>query len=144
MGIVCVSIAGGMASGWIAPLGKDTGEIQFDVLSYLNMDEGFVETVVFARYWVCRDYYAVSIIWTEPHGLGLQDLKTMVVFSDGPLFGWPMSDIRTGFQQTASIRNPWVREARFAMARASMKERRCGLPTRRLSQDACTSTILCR
>lgn len=96
-GVTCISLAGGMGLGRIEPAGKGTRLIQFDVLSDLNMDEGFIETVVFARYWVCRDYYAVSVIWTEPHGLGLQDMKTAVVLSD-----------RTAFQMANERYQDWI------------------------------------
>jgi hypothetical protein len=60
--------------------------IQFDVISELNMDKGFTNTVVFARYWVCQDYYAVSVVWSEPHSMGVEDMKTAVVLSDKTAF----------------------------------------------------------
>jgi hypothetical protein len=70
----------------IEPSGKNAGLIQFDVISELNLDEGYTNTVVFSRYWVCREYYAVSVVWSEPHGMGVADMKTAVVLSDASAF----------------------------------------------------------
>lgn len=66
----------------IEPSGKKAGVIQFDAISeiYLDLTRGG-NVVVFARYWACEDYYAVSVIWTEPHGGGV-NMKTAVVLSD--------------------------------------------------------------
>jgi hypothetical protein len=70
----------------IQPSGKKAGLIRFDVISELNMlSAGWPchpNKVVCARYWVCADYYAVSVIRTEPSG----DLNTLVVFSDETAF----------------------------------------------------------
>jgi len=81
-----LSIAGGIGLGRIQPTGGKAGLIQFDVISELNMDEAFTHWIVFARYWVCRDYYAVSVLWSEPHGVGHQDMKTLAVLSDETAF----------------------------------------------------------
>lgn len=81
-----LSIAAGIGLGRIQPTGGRAGLIQFDVISELNMDEGYTNTVVFARYWVCRDYYAVSVLWSEPHGLGMANVKCIVVRSDKNTF----------------------------------------------------------
>ncbi|HNS20254.1 MAG TPA: hypothetical protein PKH24_07130 [Sedimentisphaerales bacterium] len=70
----------------IQPSGRNAGLIQFDVISEMNLDltrDG--NLVVFTRCWVCEDYYAASVVWTEPHG-GLRDMKTTIVFSDKDAF----------------------------------------------------------
>ncbi|NLH44193.1 MAG: hypothetical protein GX448_20330 [Planctomycetes bacterium] len=87
-----LAVAAGMGVAKIRPVGTKAGLIQFDVVSELNMDEGFTNWVVFARYWVCREFYAVSVVWSEPHGGGMQDMKALVVFSDEA--GFRVSDER--------------------------------------------------
>jgi hypothetical protein len=84
--LATLSITAGIGLGQIQPSGKKAGLIQFDVISELNMDEAYTNTVVFTRYWVCRDYYAVSVVWSEPHGMGMVDMKTAVVLSDKTRF----------------------------------------------------------
>jgi hypothetical protein len=81
-----LSITTGIGFCQVEASAKNAGLIQFDVVSELNLDEGYTNTVVFARYWVCRDYYAVSVVWTEPHGMGVEDMKTAVVLSDANAF----------------------------------------------------------
>ena len=90
-----LSIAAGIGLEQIEPVGKAAGLIQFDVISELNTDEGYTHWVTFARYWVCQDYHAVSVVWTEPHGLGMVDMKTLVAFSDGA--GFRVDDERYSF-----------------------------------------------
>lgn len=80
------SVAAGIGMGRIQPLGRKAGLIQFDVISELNTDESYTNWVAFARYWVGRDYYAVSVVWSEPHGMGMADMKTAVVLSDKAAF----------------------------------------------------------
>jgi len=90
-----ISIAGGMGAGALEPCGKDTGLIQFDAISEVNLDwSGSANIVVFARYWVCADYYAVSVLWTEPHGGG-RDLRSLRVLSDET--GFRMNDEHHSF-----------------------------------------------
>jgi len=70
----------------IQPSGTKAGLIRFDAVSEWNMDwTGSTNIVAFARYWVCQDYYAVSVVWTEPRGHG-RDMKTAMVLSDGTGF----------------------------------------------------------
>jgi hypothetical protein len=80
--LVVLATAAGIGFSQIQPSGKKAGLIQFDVVSELNMLSlgwpSHPNKVVFARYWVCADYYAVSVIRTEPSG----DLNTLVVLSD--------------------------------------------------------------
>ncbi|MBN1359054.1 MAG: hypothetical protein JW993_00610, partial [Sedimentisphaerales bacterium] len=73
----------------LGPAGKKVGVIQFDVVielsnTHVAWDHGLFDpsTVWFARYWVCEDYYAVSVVWTEPHGMGDTNIKTLAVLSD--------------------------------------------------------------
>jgi len=81
--LVAFSITGAIGLCQIEPSGRKAGLIQFDVISDLNMDwGGYTSAVRFARYWVCQDYYAVAVVWSEPHGRDVQDKKTMVVLSD--------------------------------------------------------------
>ena len=81
--LAALSITGAMGLCQIEPSGRKAGLIQFDVISDLNMDwAGHTSALRFARYWVCQDHYAVSVVWSEPHGRDVQDKKTMVVLSD--------------------------------------------------------------
>ncbi len=81
--VVGLSLAAAVALCQVEPSGRKAGLIQFDAMSELNMDwKGYTNAVVFARYWVCRDYYAVSALWCEPHGEGVTNMKTLVVLSN--------------------------------------------------------------
>lgn len=66
----------------IEPVGRTTGLIQFDAISETFIDTGDFRAnqVTFARYWVGQDYYAVSVVWYEPHGGGLP--RGLVILSD--------------------------------------------------------------
>ena len=86
MGLLALSIAGGAALCQIAPSDPKSSLIQFDVISELNMDWSWANTVVFTRYWVCTDYYAMGVVWSEPHGRGLLIMRTAVVVSDADGF----------------------------------------------------------
>jgi len=81
-----LSIAAGVGVARIEPVGRKADLLQFDVLSEMIMEEGYTNTVVFARYWACPDFYAASVVWSEPHGGGLMDMKTAVVCSDRTAF----------------------------------------------------------
>jgi len=86
LALAVLSTVGAVGLSPIAPCGQEAGLIQFDVISELNLDllqSG--NMVVFARYWVCADYYVVSVVWTEPRGGG-RDLKTVIVSSDEDSF----------------------------------------------------------
>ncbi len=86
--LLVISAAGVNGLCQIAPTGRNAGVIQFDAINELNnnaiLDGGLyhANTVWFARYWVCRDYYAVSVVWTEPRGWGLSNVKTLAILSD--------------------------------------------------------------
>jgi hypothetical protein len=81
--LATLSVMGGIGLGRIEPSGRKAGLLQFDAITELNLEWGFTNTVVFARYWVCRDYYAIAVVWCEPHGDGLMSFwRTLVVLSD--------------------------------------------------------------
>jgi len=81
--VLGLSITAGVALAQIRPVGKKAGLIQFDVITELNMDKDDRNTAVFARYWVCQDYYAVAVAWSEPHGGGLMyTWRGLAVLSD--------------------------------------------------------------
>jgi hypothetical protein len=84
-----LAITAGIGLCELEPVGRKAGVIQFDALNELTnnsiaSDHGLwpADTIWFARYWVCRDYYAVSIVWTEPQGLKPVNLKTLAILSD--------------------------------------------------------------
>ncbi len=79
--LVNLSLAAGMGPGQIEPSGRGAGLVRFDAISELRMSDESAYCVVFARYWVCRDFYAISVVWTEPLGGGIT-LKTKVILSD--------------------------------------------------------------
>jgi hypothetical protein len=92
-----LSITAGIGLGQIKPVGRKAGLIQFDAITELNMDQDDRHTVVFARYWVCQDYYAVAVAWSEPHGGGLMyTWKSLVVLSD-----------KTGFRMGHETNHDW-------------------------------------
>ncbi len=87
--VLALSATSGIGLCRLAPVGKDIGVIQFDAVNELGnnsigWDRGFYEpdTIWFARYWVCRDYFAVSVVWTEPRGKGTSNVKTLAILSD--------------------------------------------------------------
>jgi len=81
--IAGLSITAGIGLCQIQPVGSKAGLIQFDAINELNMEELCTNTVVFTRYWVCQDYYALSVAWCEPHGRGLMYVwRTLVILSD--------------------------------------------------------------
>jgi hypothetical protein len=84
--VASLSVAAGIGFCRIEPSGRAAGLIQFDVISELNMDHGHTNTVVFTRYWVSRDYYALSVLWSEPHGDGMANLRGLRVLSDEKTF----------------------------------------------------------
>lgn len=83
--LVALSTAAGIGLCQIQPSGRKAGLIQFDVISELNMltpsGPTYPNRVVFARYWVCEDYYAVCMIWSEPHP-GISNVGAIIFFSD--------------------------------------------------------------
>ena len=84
--LTVISVTAGTGPGALEPCGRGTGLIQFDAISEVNLDwSGTTNIVVFARYWVCADYYSVSVLWTEPHGGG-RDLRSQRVLSDETSF----------------------------------------------------------
>jgi hypothetical protein len=58
------------AYGNIAPKGTKIGAVQFDAIIELNRYSPHSwrhdYTMIFARYWVARDYYSAAIVWAEP------------------------------------------------------------------------------
>jgi hypothetical protein len=137
--LLAVSVTGAIGLGRIEPAGKNAGVIQFDAINELNnnaiaWDRGLypANTVWFARYWVCQDYYAVSVVWTEPHGRGLSNVKTLAILSDKD--GFRVNDdqfpfwvpLNTTYPKPLPERGPFawlggfyeVSEMRFAEAEA--------------------------
>ena len=59
----------GMTTGKIEPVGTTIGPVQFDALIELNRysprSDRHDYTMLFARYWVARDYYAAAICLTN-------------------------------------------------------------------------------
>jgi len=93
-----LSITGGIGLGQIRPSGRKAGLIQFDAVTELNMSQDDRNTVVFARYWVCQDYYAVAVAWSEPHGGGwMYTWKGLVILSD-----------KTGFRMAHETYHDWL------------------------------------
>ncbi len=97
VGVAALATVAGIGLCQIQPSGRSAGVIQFDVISDGNLDlvKGGHMTV-FARYWVCEDYYAVSLVWVEPPRCG-RDLKTQVIISDA-----------TGFRMNSEYHHNWV------------------------------------
>ena len=62
---VGLSLAVGIGLAQIQPSGRNTGVVQFDAINELRLNDELPFCVMFARYWVCRDFYAISILWTE-------------------------------------------------------------------------------
>ncbi len=60
----------GVAPGKIEPTGTNVGVVQFDAVIELNRYSPdslrHDYTVMFARYWVARDYYSAAVVWAEP------------------------------------------------------------------------------
>jgi hypothetical protein len=83
------SVMAGVGLGRIEPAGRKASLVQFDAVTQLNMEMEWenTNTVVFARYWVCRDFYAIAVAWCEPRGNGLLSIfKTVVILSDRASF----------------------------------------------------------
>ncbi len=84
--LMVLSTMAGTGSGPMEPKGKTVGLIQFDVITELFANRpGVSNIVVFARHWVCPEYYAVSFPWVEFPGQSL-NYKGQVVFSDEAAF----------------------------------------------------------
>ncbi|NLT78630.1 MAG: hypothetical protein GXX98_19080 [Planctomycetes bacterium] len=81
--LAALSVAAGIGRRRpIQPSGQKAGLVRFDVVSEMNHDwRGWTNLVVFARYWVCEDYYVVSVIWTEFPKYGW-DMRTQLLLSD--------------------------------------------------------------
>lgn len=80
LAIVTTAVGVGLRS--MQPTGRTVGMVQFDAISELNLEwSGDTNIVVFSRYWVCPDCYAVSTVWTEPLGGG-RDVKSSIILSD--------------------------------------------------------------
>ncbi|MFX0209018.1 MAG: hypothetical protein ACFFDT_23745 [Candidatus Hodarchaeota archaeon] len=64
------------ASSKIEPTGTNIGVVQFDAVIELNRyspdsSQRHYYTIIFARYWVSRDYYSLAIVWAEPQSTDL-------------------------------------------------------------------------
>lgn len=95
--LAVLSITGGIGLCRIQPSGTKAGLIQFDVVSDLHLTSGLIANiVVFARYWVCEDYYAISVVWTEPLGGG-RNKRSQIVFSN-----------ETGFRMDSEWHSQWI------------------------------------
>lgn len=80
--VAAFSAVAGISLCQVQPSGRKVGVIQFDVISEWSRDviKGG-NVVIFARYWVCQDYYALSVVWTEPLGRGVR-MMTFRLLSD--------------------------------------------------------------
>lgn len=65
----------GTATGKIAPRGTNIGAVRFDAVIELNRYSPhslrYDYTMMFARYWVARDYYSAAVVWAEPQSTDL-------------------------------------------------------------------------
>ena len=65
----------GTAAGRAEPAGTNMGAVQFDGVIELNRYSArsllHDYTVMFARYWVARDYYSAAVVWAEPQSTDL-------------------------------------------------------------------------
>jgi len=65
----------GTASGKIEPTGTNMGAVRFDAVIELNRysprSPRHDYTLIFARYWVSRDYYTSTVVWAEPQSRDL-------------------------------------------------------------------------
>ena len=63
------------SAGKIEPAGTNIGAVQFDAVIELNRYSPHSlrhdYTMIFARYWVARDYYSASVVWAEPQSTDL-------------------------------------------------------------------------
>jgi hypothetical protein len=63
------------SSGKIEPTGTNVRAVQFDAVIELNRYSPrslrHDYTVIFARYWVARDCYAVAVVWAEPQSMDM-------------------------------------------------------------------------
>jgi tetratricopeptide (TPR) repeat protein len=131
--VMGLSLATGIGLCQVEPSGRKAGLVQFDAVSELNMDSREqTNTVIFARYWVCADYYAAAVVWTEPHGQGVVTMKTLIVLSDATDFRMDYEQIPDHTSKNTTYRKPvgergpfqWggglyqMAEIRFAEAKA--------------------------
>jgi len=84
--ILCSSTCQVLSAASIIPSGNNIGTLQFDAVVELIRERQLASWVVFARYWVYRDFYCIAVIWSEPRGHGIMDLKTNIVLSDKDSF----------------------------------------------------------
>jgi len=65
-----VLLLSGRSAAKVEPTGTNMGVVQFDAVIELNRySPGSLRhdhTMIFARYWVARDYYSASVVWAEP------------------------------------------------------------------------------
>ena len=85
---VFMLVCGVMYSVCASPEQKDQAceVVQFDALVEQNYTWGRFHALVFARYWVAPDFYACSVLWTEPHGRNHIRIPSFACMSDGETF----------------------------------------------------------
>jgi hypothetical protein len=80
--------------------------VRFDALIKINSTNLLPDSVLFARYWVAKDFYSISIIWTEP-SLGNFNYPTIfqnfVINSDNNQFSTISQTIK---QYSVSVTKP--------------------------------------
>jgi hypothetical protein len=140
--LAALAITAGIGLCQIQPSGTKAGLIQFDVISELNMltpsGPAYPNRVVFARYWVCKDYYAVCTFWMEPHP-GIWNMGATIFFSDDTGFRIEDEDssefipVNTTYPKPLGARGPFpggtmlrsrslfVAETRFAEVEAASR-----------------------
>lgn len=124
---LCVTLAmvlSATTSSQIQPTGKRIGLVQFDAITHAYTYDFYSATILFSRYWVCPDFYALAIPWSEPNGRGFLRLRKHAVLSDRESYLWydtrftptlktyAKADSRPPFAWMAGIYHS--RESRFA------------------------------
>lgn len=70
--LIFVLLLSGTSAGKIEPTGTNVGAVRFDAVIELNsFSYQHNYTLIFARYWVARDYYSAAVVWAEPHSTDL-------------------------------------------------------------------------
>jgi len=79
---LCLMQVPGPANASIEPTGRSVGLIQFDATIYVRRQLDLPNSTIFARYWVCPQYYALAIPWTEPRVFSILYLSGLACLSD--------------------------------------------------------------
>ncbi len=110
----------------IQPVGRKAGLIQFDAVAEQNEEEGTINRLAFARYWVCADFYAVSIVWDEPpvitpiRSLAILSDRTGLRMDDGLLH--ELVPVNTTYPKPLDDRGPLALWSEFMYAKARFAE----------------------